>query len=235
VLCSDGRVYVRGLRHITVRTLASALEIMKEGAASKKVAETQMNADSSRSHTVFTVSLYLAKTALGGGAGAADAVPHEPVNAATGGTAAGLRLWSRLSIVDLAGSERQSRTMNTGTRLREAGRINTSLMVLMNCFEVMRHNAQHPTAARLVPFRETKLTRMFADSLGGLSTGTTIMILNAGACGWRWRCMMWMVLVARVWVDLSGRGGTSGLTHACTPTCCLTLHCNHRRTRARGL
>jgi hypothetical protein len=146
-----------------------------------QVAETQMNADSSRSHTVFTITLYVASRvavdAPGAGAGAAAAAS---VHDATGAAAPGLRLWSRLSIVDLAGSERQARTLNTGTRLREAGRINNSLMVLMNCFEVMRHNAQHPGAAKLVPFRETKLTRLFADSLGGLTTGTTIMILNAG-------------------------------------------------------
>ena len=50
---------------------------------------------------------------------------------------------SQLSMVDLAGSERSSRTNNDGERLREAGNINTSLMVLRNCLETLRDNQQH--------------------------------------------------------------------------------------------
>lgn len=73
-------------------------------------------------------------------------------------------LWSKLSVVDLAGSERQRRTANRGVRLKEAGCINNSLMSLMHCLETIRWNQKHAGAggsARLVPFRETKLTRLF--------------------------------------------------------------------------
>jgi hypothetical protein len=107
------------------------------------VAETQLNADSSRSHTVFTISLFLRDAAAPGAAAAdAAAVSGEGiVNPHNGSVAPGYRLWSRMCIVDLAGSERQSRTHAGGARLREAGAINNSLMTLMKCFEAMRHNA----------------------------------------------------------------------------------------------
>ena len=71
------------------------------------------------------------------------------------------RLWCKLAVVDLAGSERQRRTANRGARLKEAGCINNSLMTLMQCMETIRWNQKHPTAVqRLVPFRDTKLTRL---------------------------------------------------------------------------
>jgi hypothetical protein len=160
-----------------------------------------MNADSSRSHTVFTVSLFLKQ-----GGEAEDAVSDkidssEIVNSSSGTVNPFYKLWSRINIVDLAGSERQSRTNSQGARLKEAGAINNSLMQLMKCFEAMRHNTmvskilellhlhavvrqpdamQHPESKKLVPYRDTKLTRLFADSFGGLTTGATIMIVNAG-------------------------------------------------------
>jgi hypothetical protein len=93
-------------------------------------------------------------------------------------------LYSKLSIVDLAGSERQRRTANRGIRLKEAGCINNSLMSLMHCLETIRWNQKHAAVnggvARLVPFRETKLTRLFQDNLAGAGAGYTVMILNVG-------------------------------------------------------
>ena len=77
------------------------------------------------------------------------------------------RLWCKLSVVDLAGSERQRRTANRGARLKEAGCINNSLMTLMQCMEILRWNQKHPTGVqRLVPFRDTKLTRLFQVRAG---------------------------------------------------------------------
>lgn len=103
---------------------------------SSQMAHTQLNADSSRSHTVFVISVY----AISGGAGGTTAAA-DVVNRMTGQPAEGCSLWSRVSVVDLAGSERAARTGIEGERLKEAASINNSLMVLMKCFDVMRENA----------------------------------------------------------------------------------------------
>ncbi len=194
-LGKDGRAYVRGLRTVSVTDLEGALGLMAEGSRNKATAETMMNADSSRSHTVFTITVYkrtpVAVTSEGGDDAAAEgsvtAGGAAAVAAAAGGMA-GMRLYSRLSVVDLAGSERASRTQAQGRRLREAGRINNSLSVLGRCLDVMRANTaalskggvdSSSTLAR-VPWRESKLTEVFADMLGGSGTGATVMMLNAG-------------------------------------------------------
>ena len=186
------------------------------------MAETQLNADSSRSHTVFNISIYAREGPL------APSSAHMLVDPITGQAAPGYKLHARLSVVDLAGSERASRTKIEGDRLKEAVNINQSLMVLMRCLDVMRENsnataaasssvaaasgataaasaaataaaaAAAPTAGgsskltggiaaslpprklQLVPFRESKLTRLFGDLLSGASSaGSTVMIVNA--------------------------------------------------------
>lgn len=107
------------------------------------MAHTQLNADSSRSHTAFFISIYAVSDRFvppPSGGGAADAIGGI-VNRTTGQPAEGCSLWSRISVVDLAGSERAARTGIEGERLREAANINNSLMVLMKCFDVMRENA----------------------------------------------------------------------------------------------
>ena len=84
---------------------------------------------------------------------------------------------SQLSLVDLAGSERTKRTKNTGSRLREAGSINSSLMALRNCMEVLKENIailnnanqQQGTLAnrKMVPYRDSKLTLLFKNYFEG--------------------------------------------------------------------
>lgn len=145
------------------------------------MAETGLNCDSSRSHCVFGVHIWkvwdyddrqsLSHTMTS----MSQTMPsHRLTNASLSSTATGVltsnpaprrALWSKLSIVDLAGSERQRRTANRGVRLKEAGCINNSLMSLMHCLETIRWNQKHAGVtggvSRLVPFRETKLTRLF--------------------------------------------------------------------------
>lgn len=73
---------------------------------------------------------------------------------------------STLSLVDLAGSERTSRTQADGIQLKEAGNINSSLMVLRTCMETLRDNqAGGPT--KIVPFRDSKLTHLFKNFFEG--------------------------------------------------------------------
>eukprot|EP00742_Colponemidia_sp_Colp-10_P006070 GILJ01006495.1.p1 GENE.GILJ01006495.1~~GILJ01006495.1.p1 ORF type:complete len:1156 (-),score=289.92 GILJ01006495.1:2484-5783(-) len=160
---AQGRVYVYNLKEVRIRNLVEAESILKQGQMNRASAETALNNLSSRSHMVFTMKLTLP---LITGANGAE---NKPIR-------------SKLSIVDLAGSERCGRTQNTGARLKEAANINTSLMTLGRCIEALRWNQQHKLSApRVVPFRESKITRLFQDYFTGL--GSTVMILNVNPRG----------------------------------------------------
>ena len=122
---------------VTVRDAAHALEVMAEGASRRASAETALNERSSRSHSVVTIYV-------------------EGVYVASGARIAG-----RLHLVDLAGSERVSRSEAAGDRLKEAQHINKSLSALGDVVAALLEKRAH------VPFRNSKLTRLLADSLGG--------------------------------------------------------------------
>ncbi|KAK2570806.1 Kinesin-like protein KIF20B [Acropora cervicornis] len=85
-----------------------------------------------------------------------------------------------LSFVDLAGSERHSKTQSKGDRLKEAGNINTSLMTLGKCLEYLRYNQRNPNQPLIIPFRESKLTRLFQGFFCG--KGRASMIVNVSMC-----------------------------------------------------
>ena len=82
---------------------------------------------------------------------------------------------SKINLVDLAGSERIKKTLNMGLRQKEAGNINTSLLVLGRCIKAIRHN-QNAKKQQVVPYRESKLTRLFQSFLSGY--GKASMIVN---------------------------------------------------------
>ena len=81
----------------------------------------------------------------------------------------------KLSLIDLAGSERAATTMNRGLRMIEGANINRSLLALGNCINMLAENAARG-AKNHVPFRDSKLTRLLKDSLGG--NCRTVMIAN---------------------------------------------------------
>jgi hypothetical protein len=83
-----------------------------------------------------------------------------------------------MSIVDLAGQERNKRTHNTGQRLKEAGNINQSLMVLGQCLEALRHNQANPAKPVVVPYRHSKLTELFQGYFFGEGRAAMIVNLN---------------------------------------------------------
>ncbi|KZT44504.1 kinesin-domain-containing protein [Sistotremastrum suecicum HHB10207 ss-3] len=158
--------YIAGLREIRVRTSAEARNVVKMGHVNRRVFGTLANHASSRSHGIFTIKVLKFRK---------GSTQQESVQL------------SRLSIVDLAGSERTKNTQTTGERLKEAGNINKSLMVLGQCMEVLRSN-QKKTVARtgatgirtpklaLVPYRHSKLTELFQDYFEG--HGKVVMIVN---------------------------------------------------------
>jgi kinesin family protein 20 len=144
---SGDEVYVQGLKEINISTHKDALAILHQGQLNRRVCETALNNDSSRSHSVFTIKLLTGDDAV----------------------------WSRLSVVDLAGSERINRVGDKN--IKESVGINQSLLVLGRCLEALRWNQLNKLKQRVVPFRESKITRLFRDPL--LGWGTTVMMCNA--------------------------------------------------------
>lgn len=122
---------------------------MSIGFKNRAVRETAMNKESSRSHSVFTIFIESEETDEKGG---------------------GSRFkGAKLNLVDLAGSEKQKQTNAVGDGLREAAKINLSLSALGNVISAL-------VDGKFIPYRDSKLTRILQDSLGGNTK--TIMIAN---------------------------------------------------------
>lgn len=119
-----GNKYVADTTMVKVKSIAEADAVMRLGLQNRQVFSTLMNQASSRSHSIFTV--YIVRCPVDKN----NFVIEDPNYASL----------SKLSVVDLAGSERYRNTNSTGQRLKEAGNINKSLMVLGQCMEVLRLN-----------------------------------------------------------------------------------------------
>ncbi|XP_065827584.1 kinesin-like protein KIF15 [Oscarella lobularis] len=147
-------VFVDNLTEKNVSNGKEAYEVLTSSWMNRRVAATSMNRESSRSHAVFTIAI-------------------ESKRKETRGGVANIRT-SQLNLVDLAGSERQRDTRAVGVRLKEAGSINKSLSALGNVIMSLvgvAHGKQ-----RYVPYRDSKLTFLLRDSLGG--NAKTFIIAN---------------------------------------------------------
>ncbi|XP_043569080.1 kinesin-like protein KIF20B [Chiloscyllium plagiosum] len=153
---AKGNTYVKDLRWIQVSNAEEAYKILKQGRKQQSIASTKINNLSSRSHCTFSIRIL---HVLDGG-------PH-------------VTRVTELSLCDLAGSERNTKTKNDGERLKEAGNINTSLLILGKCINALRHNQISKTHNH-VPFRESKLTRYFQGYFCG--RGKVCMIVNINQC-----------------------------------------------------
>jgi len=147
----DTGVYVKDLTSFVVKTRAEIDQVMQAGKKNRSVGATLMNQTSSRSHSIFTIVVEASTSDERG--------DHIHVG--------------KLNLVDLAGSERQSKTGATGDRLKEATKINLSLSALGNVISALVDGrSQH------IPYRDSKLTRLLQDSLGGNTK--TVMCANCG-------------------------------------------------------
>ena len=150
---NDGDVFIRDIREVFVENSTQALQVMAIGQKNRKVGCTRSNKQSSRSHCLLTVKV----------------VKLDQFN--------NCQQLSQITIVDLAGSERSNNTKATGKRLKEAGNINTSLMSLGKCLDCMKWNQSHKKGnKRLIPYRDSKLTRLFKNYFDG--KGSVRMIVN---------------------------------------------------------
>lgn len=142
----EGNVFVKDLSNIPVQSVNEVMAVIKMGLKVRATHETKMNSTSSRSHTVFTITV----------------IQHDK--------ASGASIVGMLNLVDLAGSERLKKSESQGARLKEALHINTSLTALGKVVMSLEQAADKAH----VPYRDSKLTRILQNSLGGNSY-TTLM------------------------------------------------------------
>eukprot|EP00747_Dinoflagellata_sp_TGD_P195694 gnl/TRDRNA2_/TRDRNA2_64763_c0_seq1.p1 gnl/TRDRNA2_/TRDRNA2_64763_c0~~gnl/TRDRNA2_/TRDRNA2_64763_c0_seq1.p1 ORF type:complete len:789 (-),score=206.40 gnl/TRDRNA2_/TRDRNA2_64763_c0_seq1:292-2658(-) len=148
----DSGVFVKDLTTFIVKGVEQMKQVMETGQSNRSVASTNMNSESSRSHSIFTITIEVADTGL-------DGKEHIRVG--------------KMNLVDLAGSERQSKTGASGETLKEATKINMSLSALGNVI-----SALVDSKTSFIPYRDSKLTRLLQDSLGGNTK--TVMCANIG-------------------------------------------------------
>lgn len=137
----DSGVYVKDLSAFVVKSVDEMDHLMNLGNKNRSVGATLMNAESSRSHCIFSITIESSEVGPDG---------KEHI------------VMGKLNLVDLAGSERQSKTGATGDRLKEATKINLSLSALGNCISALVDGK-----STHIPYRDSKLTRLLQDSLGG--------------------------------------------------------------------
>ncbi|XP_031717460.1 kinesin-like protein KIF3C isoform X2 [Anarrhichthys ocellatus] len=148
----ESGVYVRDLTSCVCKSIKEIEEVMNVGNQARAVAATDMNEHSSRSHALFLITVECSQPGP-------DGRKHIRVG--------------RLNLVDLAGSERQAKTGVQGERLKEAAKINLSLSALGNVISALADGRSGH-----VPYRDSKLTRLLQDSLGG--NAKTVMVATLG-------------------------------------------------------
>lgn len=149
----DRGVWVAGTKEVCCATAEEMMAVMRVGGANRVISSTRMNSDSSRSHSVFIITI-------------------EQRNEATGSTKSG-----KLFLVDLAGSEKVGKTQAKGQTLKEAQHINKSLSALGSVMNALTSGQ----ANTHVPYRDSKLTRLLQDSLGGNSETTLLVCASSSS------------------------------------------------------
>ncbi|XP_077566628.1 kinesin-like protein KIF13B [Stigmatopora nigra] len=153
--------YVDGLSRLAVASYKDIESLMSEGNKSRTVAATNMNEESSRSHAVFNIILTHTLMDLKSG------TKGEKV--------------SKLSLVDLAGSERAAKTGAAGERLKEGSNINKSLSTLGLVISALADQGAGKNRSKFVPYRDSVLTWLLKDSLGGNSLTAMVATISPAA------------------------------------------------------
>ncbi|KAG9155094.1 hypothetical protein Leryth_011080 [Lithospermum erythrorhizon] len=155
-LLEDGRgcVIVRGLEEEVVYSANEIFDLLERGAARRRTADTLLNKRSSRSHSIFSITVHMKETTVG---------DEELIKC------------GKLNLVDLAGSENILRSGAREGRAREAGEINKSLLTLGRVINALVEHSLH------IPYRDSKLTRLLRDSLGGKTKTCIIATISPTA------------------------------------------------------
>ncbi|KIR67308.1 kinesin family member 21A [Cryptococcus bacillisporus CA1873] len=214
----DGRIVWSGVREVSVRSLSDVMKLLQEGSTRRKTGETTMNATSSRSHAIFSITLVQKRSssALPVLSASGSETPTRqlrrpssmiglpgsslrspiPSNSRGGPPSSFSRMTpsrpqsafnplaspekftvitSKFNMVDLAGSERLKRTAAQGDRMKEGISINVGLLALGNVISAL----SDPVKSRgHIPYRDSKLTRMLQDSIGGNALTTMIACVS---------------------------------------------------------
>lgn len=156
---SSGVITLTGSTEIAVSTLQEMASCLEQGSLSRATGSTNMNHQSSRSHAIFTITLEQMRK-IHSVSPVDDHTPDEDMGEEY--------LCAKLHLVDLAGSERAKRTGSDGLRLKEGIHINRGLLALGNVISALGDEKKRKEGAH-VPYRDSKLTRLLQDSLGGNS------------------------------------------------------------------
>lgn len=149
----NGETYIKDLTSVFVSTGLEAYQILRYGLTNLNYAATALNDHSSRSHCIFTIQLV-------------QVCSESPEGCI-----------STFNFCDLAGSERLKKTKNVGDRLKESNNINASLLVLGRCLKEVRDSQKHKDT-RTIPFRDSKLTKLFQYAISGRETLSMIVNVN---------------------------------------------------------
>eukprot|EP00043_Microstomoeca_roanoka_P016079 m.162391 g.162391 ORF g.162391 m.162391 type:complete len:1020 (+) comp16388_c0_seq28:297-3356(+) len=152
---NKGSVVIQGLEEVIVKTANEVFGLIQQGADKRRTSETKMNKSSSRSHSVFSVTIHQKESSL---------------------TGEELLKTGKLYLVDLAGSENIGRSGAVKDRAREAGNINQSLLTLGRVIQKLVQKEGH------IPYRESKLTRLLQDSLGGKTKTSIVATISPAMC-----------------------------------------------------
>jgi hypothetical protein len=156
-------VFIEGLQRVRIQSAEDALRLIDRGMHDRAMSSTLMNARSSRSHAVFNVTITCS-----------DGLK-------------GTRRSSAAHLIDLAGSERLKQTGATGTQLEEAKNINQSLFALRRVLDQLASNAEAKKRGQkpgVVPYRDSVLTHVLSDSLGGKSYCLMLAMISPHACNY---------------------------------------------------
>ncbi|KAG7516582.1 hypothetical protein JOB18_035584 [Solea senegalensis] len=155
----QGNPYVKDLSWVQVRNAEEAWRILRAGRKNQSFASTHLNQNSSRSHSIFSIRVLHIRP---------ETYSPQTMNI------------SELTVCDLAGSERCKEQRN-GERMKEANNINTSLLTLGRCISALRNNQINKSRPpQVVPFRDSKLTRVLQGFFCG--RGTSSMVVNINPC-----------------------------------------------------
>ncbi|ESQ52380.1 hypothetical protein EUTSA_v10016170mg [Eutrema salsugineum] len=155
-LMEDGKgcVVLRGLEEEVVYSANDIYALLERGSSKRRTADTLLNKRSSRSHSVFTITVHIKEESMG---------DEELIKC------------GKLNLVDLAGSENILRSGSRDCRAREAGEINKSLLTLGRVINALVEHSSH------IPYRDSKLTRLLRDSLGGKTKTCIIATISPSA------------------------------------------------------
>lgn len=181
----DGKIIWSGLKEVKVSNASDVLDLLQRGSSARQTNSTEMNAQSSRSHAIFSLSLTQKKPSGGNSLSASlnQSGRRSQVSSPTPGSRAEtsapsldsewVTVTSKFHFVDLAGSERLKRTSAVGERVKEGISINSGLHALGNVISALGDPSKAKTITH-IPYRDSKLTRLLQDSLGG--NAHTLMI-----------------------------------------------------------